>query len=74
MKMFEIETLIEYNVPWFPESLHPEQDLDPFSRFCTAQRHERHTDVQTPRTLVTILCISCIRCNLIIQYCMSDSE
>jgi len=40
-----------YNVPWVPKSpLHSKQDLDLFSRFCTAQAHIRtQTDRQADR-------------------------
>jgi len=40
-----IEAPISHNVPWVPESLHPIQNLDPFSRFCTAQARDRKTDI-----------------------------
>jgi len=44
----ETENAIWYSVPCAP-SLHSEQDLDPFSRFCTALTRDRETDRRTNR-------------------------
>jgi len=33
-----------YNVFWVPKSLHPKEDLEPFSHVCTAKPRERETD------------------------------
>jgi len=43
-----------------PKSLHPEQDFDPFSRFCTAQPGERQADTHRGST-VAVGQIECIR-------------
>jgi len=48
-----------------PKSLYLKQDLDPFSRFCQSENRVKPRDRQTNiGTLVTIFCISCIRCGL----------
>jgi len=52
----------------------PRQDLDPFSRLCTAKPHRAicQTDWQTPASLIAIVCISCIRCSPIIKTIFSQ--
>jgi len=36
-----------YNLSWVLTSLHPKQDVDPFSRFCTTCPRDRLTDTGT---------------------------
>jgi len=66
--MLELIITERHNVPRAPKRLHPKQeDLDPFSRFCTVKPRDRQTDWQTDwqrGSSVTIACISCIRCSL----------
>jgi len=62
--------LIQYALA--PKSLHPEQNLDPFSRFCTAQsrdrlaHHARNPRLQyTSRIVHVVQCALCVRRGLI---------
>jgi len=62
-----------WNTMFFGRLRHPKKDLDPFSRFCTvkpswaAWQTDWQTNGQTPRSPVTIVCISCIWCCLKIR-------
>jgi len=57
-----------YNIPWAPRSLHPKWHLDLFSHYCTVKPSWAvwQTDRQTPWLPVTIVCILCMWCSVMI--------